>query len=66
MDKEQTYRAALVQVIQWMDCNSLSNTKMRRIVDMVLNHDASIERAIERANQEQEVLIEIRRKHENG
>ena len=44
--KEETYRRALVQVIRFLDSNKHSNTKTRRIVDMVLNHDATFDRAV--------------------
>ena len=53
--KEDTNRLVLQRVIQWLDENGHSNTKMRRVVDMVLNHDADYERAINVANREADV-----------
>jgi len=53
--KEDTNRLVLQRVIQWLDENGHSNTKMRRVVDMVLNHDADYERAINVANKEADV-----------
>ena len=46
MTKEDTNRLVLQQVIQWLDSNGKSNTVIRRVVDMVLNHDADYQRAI--------------------
>jgi hypothetical protein len=40
MTKENTNRLVLQRVIQWLDETGKSNTKIRRVVDMVLNHDA--------------------------
>ena len=57
--KEETYRSTLVQVIQWMDCNGHSNSKIRRIVDLVLNHNQEIDQAIDYANREEEVTKQI-------
>jgi uncharacterized membrane protein YjjP (DUF1212 family) len=53
--KEDTNRLVLQRVIQWLDANGHSNTKMRRVVDMVLNHDADYERAINVANREADI-----------
>jgi len=53
--KEDTNRLVLQRVIQWLDENGHSNTKMRRVVDMVLNHDADYERAINVANREADI-----------
>ena len=52
MTKEDTNRLVLQQVIQWLDSNGKSNTVIRRVVDMVLNHDADYQRAIFVANKE--------------
>ena len=40
MTKENTNRLVLQRVIQWLDENGKSNTKIRKVVDMVLNHNA--------------------------
>tara|TARA_R100001460_G_scaffold104009_1_gene149491 strand:- start:38 stop:262 length:225 start_codon:yes stop_codon:yes gene_type:complete len=53
--KEDTNRLVLQRVIQWLDGNGHSNTRMRRVVDMVLNHDADYERAINVANREADI-----------
>ena len=53
--KEDTNRLVLQRVIQWLDENGHSDTKMRRVVDMVLNHDADYERAINVANREADI-----------
>ncbi len=45
----------LSDVIQFLDSNGHSNTKTRRVVDMVLNHDASYERAVFVANKEEKI-----------
>ena len=55
MTKEDTNRLVLQQVIQWLDSNGKSNTVIRRVVDMVLNHDADYQRAIFVANKEADV-----------
>jgi len=55
MSKEDTNRLVLQLVIQWLDSNGKSNTVIRRVVDMVLNHDADYERAIFVANKEADV-----------
>ena len=60
--KEETYRRALVQVIRFLDSNKHSNTKTRRIVDMVLNHDATFDRAVFVADREAEVLENFKRR----
>ena len=52
--KEDTNRLVLQQVIQWLDATGNSNTRIRRVVDMVLNHDADYQRAIFVANKEKE------------
>ena len=51
----------LSEVIQFLDSNGHSNTKTRRIVDMVLNHDASYDRAVFVANKEAEVLASLKK-----
>ena len=56
LTKEETYHRTLVDVIRFLDSNRHSDTQTRRIVDMVLNHDASYGRAIWVANKEAEVL----------
>jgi len=53
--KEDTNRLVLQQVIQWLDATGNSNTRIRRVVDMVLNHDADYERAINVANREADI-----------
>ena len=55
MTKEDTNRLVLQQVIQWLDSNGKSNTVIRRVVDMVLNHDADYQRSIFVANKEADV-----------
>ena len=60
--KEDTYRRTLVEVISFLDFNKHSNTKTRRIVDMVLNHDATFDRAVFVANKEAEVLENFKRR----
>ena len=52
LTKEETYHRTLVDVIRFLDSNKHSDTKTRRIVDMVLNHDACYGRAIFVANKE--------------
>ena len=52
--KEDTNRLALQRVIQWLDATGNSNTKIRRFVDMVLNHDADYEKAVSVAHREVE------------
>ena len=54
----------LSEVIQFLDSNGHSNTKTRRIVDMVLNHDASYDRAVFVANKEAEVLASLKKERE--
>ena len=39
MTKEKTYLLTLQKVIIWLDANGKSNSKIREVVDMVLNHD---------------------------
>ena len=39
MTKEKTYLLTLQKVIIWLDANGESNSKIRGVVDMVLNHD---------------------------
>ena len=43
MTKELNYEMTLQRVINWLDRNGKSNTKIRRVVDMVLNHDTSFD-----------------------
>jgi hypothetical protein len=57
MTKENTNRLVLQRVIQWLDENGKSNTKIRRVVDMVLNHDADYGRAVYVANKEEQDLF---------
>ena len=60
--KEDTYRRVLIDVIRFLDEGyKHSNTKTRRIVDMVLNHDASYDRAVFVANKEAEVLASLKK-----
>ena len=62
MSKEGTYRRVLIDVIRFLDEGyKHSNTKTRRIVDMVLNHDASYDRAVFVANKEAEVLASLKK-----
>jgi len=62
MDKSETYRSVLVMVIQWLDQNKKSDSKIRRIVDLVLNHNLTAEHAIDYANREEEVAIQLGQK----
>ena len=63
--KEDTYRRVLIDVIRFLDeGDKHSNTKTRRIVDMVLNHDASYDRAVFVANKEAEVLASLKKERE--
>ena len=63
--KEDTYRRVLIDVIRFLDEGyKHSNTKTRRIVDMVLNHDASYDRAVFVANKEAEVLASLKKERE--
>jgi hypothetical protein len=64
LTKEETYHRTLVDVIRFLDSNKHSDTKTRRIVDMVLNHDASYGRAIWVANKEAEVLESLKKDRE--
>ena len=62
MSKEDTYRRVLIDVIRFLDEGyKHRNTKTRRIVDMVLNHDASYDRAVFVANKEAEVLASLKK-----
>ena len=61
LTKEETYHRTLVDVIRFLDSNKHSNTKTRRIVDMVLNHDACYGRAIFVANKEAEVSASLKK-----
>ncbi len=61
LSKEDTYRKTLIDVIRFLDEGyQHSDTKTRRIVDMVLNHDASYGRAVFVANKEAEVLESLK------
>tara|TARA_A100001201_G_scaffold85079_1_gene75291 strand:+ start:347 stop:535 length:189 start_codon:yes stop_codon:yes gene_type:complete len=62
MDKSEIYRSVLVMVIQWLDRNRQSDSKIRRIVDLVLNHNFTAEHAIDYANREEEVAIQLGQK----
>ena len=60
--KEDTYRRVLIDVIRFLDEGyKHSNTKTRRIVDMVLNHDATYDRAVFVANKEAEVSASLKK-----
>ena len=60
--KEDTYRRVLIDVIRFLDEGyKHSNTKSRRIVDMVLNHDATYDRAVFVANKEAEVSASLKK-----
>ena len=60
--KEDTYRRVLIDVIRFLDEGyKRSNTKTRRIVDMVLNHDATYDRAVFVANKEAEVSASLKK-----
>ena len=61
LNKEETYHRTLVDVIRFLDSNKHSNTKTRRIVDMVLNHDACYGRAVFVANKEAEVSASLKK-----
>jgi len=61
LTKEETYHRTLVDVIRFLDSNKHSDTKTRRIVDMVLNHDACYGRAIFVANKEAEVSASLKK-----
>ena len=66
-NKEQDYRAALVETITTIDDIQYGRfhpkwARLRRIVDMVLNHDRTIERAIERAETEVKITEEFYKK----
>ena len=62
LTKEETYHRNIVDVIRFLDSNRHSNTQTRRIVDMVLNHDASYGRAVFVANKEAIVLESLKEK----
>jgi len=62
LTKEETYHRTLVDVIRFLDSNRHSDTQTRRIVDMVLNHDASYGRAVFVANKEAKVLESLKEK----
>jgi hypothetical protein len=62
MTKELNYELTLQRVINWLDRQGSSNTKIRRVVDMVLNHDASFDRAVFIANREADVNDQVARK----
>ena len=64
LPKEETYHRTLIDVIRFLDSNKHSDTKTRKIVDMVLNHDASYGRAIFVANKEAEVLESLKKEEE--
>ena len=49
-------------VIQWLDRNRQSDSKIRRIVDLVLNHNFTADHAIDYANREEEVAIQLGQK----
>tara|TARA_R100000541_G_C1857118_1_gene78582 strand:- start:53 stop:265 length:213 start_codon:yes stop_codon:yes gene_type:complete len=58
VEKKNVYadlNRTLSDVIQFLDSNGHSDTKTRRVVDMVLNHDASYERAVFVANKEDKI-----------
>ena len=57
MTKENTNRLVLQRVIQWLDETGKSNTKIRRVVDMVLNHGADYGRAVYVANKEEQDIF---------
>jgi len=59
MTKELNYEMTLQRVINWLDRNGKSNTKIRRVVDMVLNHDTSFDRAVFIANREADVNDQV-------
>ena len=48
-------KKTLSDVIVFLDSNKHSDTKTRRVVDMILNHDASYDRAVFVANREDEI-----------
>ena len=48
-------KRTLSDVIVFLDSNKHSDTKTRRVVDMILNHDASYDRAVFVANREDEI-----------
>ena len=63
--KEDTYRRVLVDVIRFLDEGyKHSDTKTRRIVDMVLNHDATYDRAVFVANKEAEFSASLKKERE--
>ena len=57
MTKENTNRLVLQRVIQWLDENGKSNTKIRKVVDMVLNHNADYGKAVYVANKEEQDIF---------
>ena len=62
MTKELNYELTLQRVINWLDRQGSSNTKIRRVVDMVLNHDADFDRAVYVADKEADVNNQVARK----
>ena len=66
-NKEQDYHGALVETIRTIDDIQYGKfhpkwARLRRIVDMVLNHDRTIERAIERAEAEVKITEDFYKK----
>jgi hypothetical protein len=62
MTKELNYELTLQRVINWLDRQGSSNTKIRRVVDMVLNHDADFDRAVYVADKEADVNNQVAKK----
>jgi len=63
-NKEQDYHGALVEAIRTIDDVQYGKfhpkwARLRRIVDLVLNHDRTIEKAIERAELEVKITQEV-------
>ena len=70
-NKEQDYRLALVETIRTIDDIQYGKfhpkwARLRRIVDMVLNHDLTIERAIESAENEVKITTRLEKRLTNA
>ena len=51
MEEEKRLRGFAVFIIQWLDRTGQSNTFTRKVTDLVLNYDYTVEDAIARAKE---------------
>ena len=60
MEEGKRLRGFAVFIIQWLDRTGQSNTFTRKVTDLVLNYDYTVEDAIARAKETEAWFMEFR------